>query len=354
MVDSVMGRRRLQWFGKLGVGRRRRAGKYSGKRFSLLDQVISRRRAIACAVTGGIASGLYLWPKEPQKRRFQIDGPSMAPTLVGNSRLAECSPCGLNWPVDAAASEYGVCWHCGEPVRAADRRPADLVDVLPTDEIKRGQLVAFEHAGVASVKRIVAIPGDSITLHGLEVFVNNRTIDHEVILPVDFDDHRSVTRWSPDSRTEDRHWRLSASDSQRLIYHHQSVHDQNQPSQVYDDYAMNFGLTRPLETVHRLVIEADVIEASDDAELVCWQHERKSAMARLRVGSRIRLVPAQPSDDPSPTLAPESPLAIRMRTGTGTISRLVSAEADPVSASSTRRSKHLSVHAWPEQILCAG
>lgn len=245
----------------------------------------------------------------------------MAPTLLGACRTATCSACGLAWPIDVGSADYGTCWHCGDPVRADGLKPGQLVDVVPATEIVRGQLVALETDDAASVKRVVAVPGDRINLRGLELLVNDQPIVTQTTLPVDLDDHRGVTRWLPDRRTDDRHWKLAANDNEWLTYHHTSVHDQNRPSPVWDDYSVNFNLSRPLEPVERLIVRGEVIAASDDASVQVADHSGKSAIVPLRTGEALEAIPME-TVSALPTFAPEQPVAIRLRSGTATVAKL--------------------------------
>lgn len=199
--------------------------------------------------------------------------------------------------------------------------PGQLVDVRPINDIVRGQLVAFETDGVASVKRVAAVPGDRIRLRGLELLVNDQPIISETTMPVDLDDHRDATHWSPDHRTADRHWQLASTDNDWLTYHHASVHDQNRPSPVWDDYSVNLGLSRPLEPVERLIVRGTVIAASDQTNLEVVHHSGKSAIVRLRTGEVFEAIPVG-TTSPLPTLAPEQPIALRLRSGTATIAKL--------------------------------
>jgi type IV secretory pathway protease TraF len=297
----------------------------------LLDQAHSRRKAIALATAGGLAmgglaAGLFFWPRPNAARIFQIRGASMAPTLLGDCLSAQCQRCGLDWPVDTSAADYGMCWHCGDPVRAGGVVPADVVRVTAGNRIRRGQLIAFSHDGIAGVKRVVAMPGDRISLQGLLILVNGNSIESETKLPVDLDDHRAVSRWSSEDellrRTADRHWQLSSGDATWLTYHHQSVHDQNRVSLVWDDYSVNLGLARPLEPIERLIVRGDVIQASDAAVMRVVHHSGTSVDIPLQAGRPFETAAMQHRSLKLPTLAPETPIAIWMKSGTATIAKL--------------------------------
>ncbi len=356
VIDSDMGLQRLQWIGEsASVDDSNR--KYSGKLFSLLDQGKLGRKSVALATLAVVAAISCAWsayrgPSPAPGDVFRIVGASMAPTLWGDSRRTTCRVCDLTWRTDGAAMDFGVCWHCGHPVRVLDGRPsdhddtnhsrpdsdrADLVEVRPIRMIERGQIVAFRRGGRASVKRVVAIPGDRVSLVGNMIHVNDHLIENNVRLPVDLDDHRARTRWSPDTRDEERHWTLRSHDTGTdplwRIYAHASVYDDDRPSPVWDDYGANLGLVRPLEPVDRLILGGQVVTASDDAVLrvAVWNADQTDV--KLIAGASFEVTPrpadderpslgVASSDEENPPLAPETPIAIRLVSGSAVIANL--------------------------------
>ncbi len=213
-----------------------------------------------------------------------VSGSSMVPTLRGPSRTAICSSCKLDWVVDIAASEIAperlLCAHCGGTMKLSDRGSGqnriagDVVDVHGIDSAitwRRGDLVAVRHEGPAEpfVKRVIGLPGDTIGLDvdGMHLLLNGRRIEDELVgqrgrasLPqfmVDCDDARSISRWSPPAgdrswtRDTSRRWMAQQSETNWLLYGHQSVYDQNRPSGVLDDYPYNVAVARMLQPVDR-------------------------------------------------------------------------------------------------------
>ncbi|WP_146458657.1 S26 family signal peptidase [Rubripirellula tenax] len=291
----------------------------------MLDHARTIRRAIIGAILLAIGIVVHWTLSAPKPDIFRITGASMAPTMMGETRQARCQPCGLDWPVDAAMADYGVCWHCGEPVKADEPKAGDRVEVRAIDEIRTGDLVAFHRDDLASVKRIVGVPGATIGLRGLELRVNDRAIRSEARLPVDLDDHRAVSRWRPTIRSEDRHWSLDARDATWIVYHHASVHDQNRPSPVWDDYPVNLGLSRPLESVQNLELCCDVIDASTDAVLRVLQYGDSGicfADVMLRAGEKVYISADQLFSGKLHELAPETPIAFRIQSGSAAVAGL--------------------------------
>ena len=235
---------------------------------------------------------------------FQVTGSSMAPTLLGEFGVAECESCELFWYVDAAATQpkpsVAVCSHCGDrlnldgrkQIAAAQNLGPDVVNIRQVDslttEFKRGDLVAIEWDDQLHLKRIAALPGDTIGIDGLRLTINgerledlilqNATLASPVRFLVDHDAHRPVSRWSPvdpDSgwtRTRERPWRLDPEDDTSwLLYHHLSVYDHHRPSPVWDDYPFNVGLQRKLHSVDRCSLQGEIrCESTTTLEVAFW------------------------------------------------------------------------------------
>ncbi len=108
---------------------------------------------------------------------------SMAPALLGPHRRPVCSTCGASHNVDATAPAAPVrCPQCGAypidvrrfSVLAGDRV---LVDRLWPRRLRRWELVVFrcpDSANTLCVKRVVGLPGETVSLRGGDIFVNGR------------------------------------------------------------------------------------------------------------------------------------------------------------------------------------
>lgn len=210
----------------------------------------------------------------------------MVPTFWGATTWGECTACQLRWRIEPAATAP-ICWHCGQATSLpspATPNPADIVRVEPTgrQELKRGEVVAVMHDGQMHLKRIIALPGDELSVSGIRLLVNGQRAEDMLptllpLFPVDMDERRDQSRWRSENETESTGWtrdsnrRWYCADESWLIYHHVSVHDQNLPSQVMDDYSVNVGVQRKLFGVDRLSVRGKI--TSDDPielEIAFW------------------------------------------------------------------------------------
>lgn len=252
----------------------------------------------------------------------------MAPTLYGESDLVRCAKCDLQWLVDSEAPREGMCWHCGDPVAKSEGervRGSRVSLVADRRSPKPGEWVAFTQVGHDAIKRVVGIPGDTIAVRGLKLLVNGRPIQFDrddamsSMIPVDLNDHRERSRWQETTGA----W---------MVYHHASVHYQNRSSQVWDDYPVNFGLSRRLEPVENLIVSGTPVSASPDCtlEVMFWSSEGSVSSERsVPVGSDFRvdqrtltgneMLPLKTEELP---VAPEKPVAIRVLRGTAKFANL--------------------------------
>ena len=109
-----------------------------------------------------------------------IEGDSMAPGLVGQHLAIECPEC--RWTF---ASEWNdradsviVCPNCGcDAIPPANRtiEPGDSVEIQPSElPYRRWDIVAFSMpaADQFAVKRMIGLPGESISIAGGELFAD--------------------------------------------------------------------------------------------------------------------------------------------------------------------------------------
>ena len=238
-------------------------------------------------------------------RSFRVEGSSMVPTLFGASREAICGQCDLVWLIDGARwidrtggrAPAGnlACAHCGSPLSlesSANSSGAgesigtpgvrfDTVTIETCDQIDSsggslspGDLVAVRWQGQLHVKRVVAGPGDAISLGDARLLVNGVRIEdalqsRRLVFPipwllVDDDKRRERSRWSTRdannrkhvhwAREQDGRWGFSSSSGARpwLVYGHRSSGRGDLSSPVWDDYTYNVSLSRKLFPVDRL------------------------------------------------------------------------------------------------------
>ena len=153
-------------------------------------RLLRLRWAIAAALLALAAlAGLRLWFVDGLLRRVTIDGPSMAPALLGPRYALRCGDCRFEFSCDAEhppASGVAVCPNCGfddnDPL-AADRLPAQRVLIdrwrLLGREVRRGEIVAAslpDGSGGYIVKRVAALAGERLAIKGGDLYVNDQLI----------------------------------------------------------------------------------------------------------------------------------------------------------------------------------
>ncbi|MDE0863552.1 MAG: S26 family signal peptidase [Rubripirellula sp.] len=274
---------------------------------------------------------------------FAIHGSSMAPTLLGEHHVVGCVACGLDWPVTMSGDESPIyCFHCGKQVQVSERIHAASRVILneklavTTDVLRPGDVVALRGESMLRVKRIAAVPGDTIELDGAYLIVNGKSVVQRMgreqqltlplpILPFELDHRRSQSRWSGKSwrRSHQRIW--ESSDASWLVYHHRSIHQQNQSSVVWDDYPCNVDVDRKLQLANRFVLTAEVAcQGEALLEVAFWLNQQPCAVVQ-RVTVESNLVVS--SDDATVMslgpVAGEYPVAIRVLEGSVHLSRLV-------------------------------
>lgn len=120
-------------------------------------------------------------------RPHRVEGGSMTPFLIGRHYRVPCDGCGRVFPVlpmpGDAPPPFGVCPHCGRRVRiSADngaRSIGDLIWILRSPFLfrrpGRWEVVGIRDPSAASrmlVKRIVGLPGETVTIREGDLFVN--------------------------------------------------------------------------------------------------------------------------------------------------------------------------------------
>lgn len=334
----------------------------------MLPPPIDRRgflgRAAISAIPFAVANGCGLASPSGDVERFRVSGPSMAPTLLSDHRLARCGRCDLTIPVQRslmpASGETIRCWHCGDqlPVPAGEWFPGDWLEVRPlgSEPLRLGDLVAVQHAGTLRVKRIFALPGSVVGLDERRLTVDGRRLEDEMdgrlpLIPVDFDHRREKSRWrglktnargeqdssyvrragsghtahgnsvnGGDWRREGKSWCCEGrADGSWLVYEHRSVHDHGLPGPVRDDYPGNVTVSRQLSPVERLALRLEVeCERPGRLQLVCWRPSGAvSAEVAVERPGKITLRPNRPAPGVDAPVDSRAPLALRASSGTG-------------------------------------
>ncbi len=285
----------------------------------------------------------------------------MAPSLWAAHRSITCNQCQSDWKVDADVSIPAscICPYCGhsrESFEISKRLIPDVVQSRPITDLRIGQLLVIKKDGRQHVKRLVALPGDHVTLDGSRLFINGERVEDRlaqvhctVPLPsfvVDRDSNRQQTRWEPLlgrsqwNRSAQRQWIANVGQGKSgvaeplgdeadqhddwLCYSHRSVHGHGQRSPILDDYPGNLDLQRKLFPVDRLSLTG-VAESSHPSKLIIglWS-EQGNRSAEIQVDGKasfhINFATAEPTG--GLPVEPQRPIAIRIEGAQVTLSNL--------------------------------
>jgi len=221
----------------------------------------------------------------PENRPYQITGPSMAPTLLGEHLSLTCEDCGFVFAADAHAPPpraecvcpncgwNKIAWHDiihpGEQVQLANAR-AKAGDARKALSPQRGELAIFRLPDRRlSIKRVIGLPGETITIEDGEILIDGvlwqKSLDQLRASAVLVYDDRSRSRqfgsrWQPvDMPTEDKE---TEDGWHRLRYEHWRCFrypgPRNQPSAVLDHYGYNQATSRSLHPVSDLYIKGEI------------------------------------------------------------------------------------------------
>ncbi len=224
--------------------------------------------------------------------RLTVSGASMAPTLWGPHAELSCPHCGLTWSIhwqpELRPQAAVICWNCGGdvPIDAAKPHPGTTVWLEPwtdfadeaarknnaTDKPRRGDLVAIDGFADTSgvvVKRVVALPGETVSETAGELFVDGIRIDEHLLAVTGGErvrpDRLTSTRpaWIPvhdDRFRRDGESRWFA-ERDWLVYQHHDVYHGRQPDVIRDDFPANASEVRRLEPVERIGLSLSISAA---------------------------------------------------------------------------------------------
>ena len=305
---------------------------------------------------------------------FRVQGSSMVPTLVGDFRTAECFVCRLVWliepPQSPPTSNGHRCAHCGSPMTTeivwpstrmrhsaggessgGEGKSFSLVTVETMDELNdagqvlsHGDLVAVRWEGQLHVKRIVAVPGDRVSLRESRLLVNGVRVEDRLAhdddrrsapwMLVDDDSRRAESRWASQGeagddqegwmRDERGHWSVSTKGSNTwLVYGSRSTYRGNLPAPIRDDYPFNVSVERKLFDVDRLRLRGRAATESR-CEVAFWSADG-NALARCTwsAGEDFRVSFYDGVLTDGLPVSPNQPLAIRAVSGSAGLADLV-------------------------------
>lgn len=213
-----------------------------------------------------------------------------------------------------------------------------------------GDLVATEHWGRLTVKRLLASPGMVVDLHRpagdgqAPRLTVDGTFPDEIDgfavprLPVDFDARREDSRWTatPEStawRRVEAGWIHDAAEppapltaSGWLRYRHRNVYRDDRRSPVFDDVAENIADPRPLRPVDRVEVRLTATcQPQGRLEVVRWHRggittetfpvgPTETSIRSAGVGERHVRDSSSLGRQGRPPVGPSEPIAIRVRT----------------------------------------
>jgi signal peptidase I len=118
-----------------------------------------------------------------------VAGSSMAPTLQGPHRMFRCEACQFEFPVeldqllDDDRANCPRCGRCsGHRCEAFDQRGDRLLvdrTAFAFRQPRRWEVVVFRSPADANqlfVKRVVGLPGETVALHGDEIWINGQAV----------------------------------------------------------------------------------------------------------------------------------------------------------------------------------
>ena len=199
---------------------------------------------------------------------FVIPTGSMGPTLYGQHASFTCADCGYAFAVgaDGSLDSRPVCPNCGLDQPLAARTPlfsGDRILVLKFlydfTEPRRWDVIVFRNPNEPEenyIKRLVALPGETIELVRGDVTINGRVVPktdqaQDALWMIVHDTRHQATRtgW-PKRWVADRLWQRAdhgfavprappAGQAAWLVYHHRNMRGQR--DNVRDYYAYNSG-----------------------------------------------------------------------------------------------------------------
>ena len=218
----------------------------------------------------------------------EIVGDSMAPGLCGKCILQTCPECSFQFKTsNADCPESILCPNCVAKFPPSTRRlPADTVDVIPNQTLKRWDVVAIQQQENTLTKRIVGLPGETIELIAGDLYVDGNLASKPEVVTEQlktfvFDSHFRRPSFSP-LEFDAEHWTRIENELKHVPHDSESVdfirfrrptvrsakNENRERWPVIDDSdSFNQNVSRNLHVVEDLIVETD-LTLTDGSEFV--------------------------------------------------------------------------------------
>ncbi len=215
-------------------------------------------------------------------RTIGVAGVSMAPSVWGPHITIQCPECRISWLANWQKSMLPRreihCWNCGTRFDAPFAPSTTIISVTADHVLvdseayqqrdpERNDLVAVHDRDGWRIKRVVAMPGDALSVDDQQrLLVNDKAVTTDAPWVIVHDDRYrgSTGSWWQAAETN---WQVTSSgflavaDGQspcNLVYRHRNVYDRQQPDLIRDDCPFNLTENRVFRPVHQLSLECQV------------------------------------------------------------------------------------------------
>jgi signal peptidase I len=219
---------------------------------------------------------------------FQVPTGSMAPALIGQHRVCTCPRCGTTVAVGRSAADRNgrggarayartYCPNCGEtPLPAGELAETAGDHVLVNKaafalrQPRRWEVVVFRLFGIVLIKRVVALPGETVLVEDGDVTIDGQLVRKTFAqawamrVPIFEQSHRPPSGWAerwegqPDDIADGPELRLDGKARPQALTYRSGPQVAGKYPVLRDEYAYNAGVHPGSEPVHDFLIEADV------------------------------------------------------------------------------------------------
>jgi len=213
----------------------------------------------------------------------EIVGDSMAPLLCGTHLRESCLQCDFSFDYSSNQDVQSVqCPNCGSQFPSQGTSlPADSVSVMPNRSPRRWDIVAFEHGDNTMIKRVVGLPGESVSIASGNILIDGNLVakPHNIAVQTQhfvfdsaFHNHNTPPRlelnakhWNQRSGAVEHRSRDAVASKidwisyrhQRNYPHHAASSPQSWPA-IEDNNGYNQNVGRKLKVVNELAVQLDL------------------------------------------------------------------------------------------------